>query len=188
MPSNLDIINAGLAGIQTNSKLRNYFLREYSKVFGEACADCKGKLEQYYFKYINHLSTMGDYVLKPSPSGMISVIPFENDHVTNANVNNTINGHSTGTRMLAKSRAFEKYFEKMPDNVEELIAAYKGVEAPKGGNFIDELVAIKGVGKSSAEKIAADYSTMEALSEAVKSGSVKSYNAFADKALKAHFK
>lgn len=126
MPSNLDIIKAGLAGVQTNKRLRSYFLREYSKVFGEACATCGNKLPEYYTRYINYINTMGEYVLKPSKSGMVNVIPFENDWVTNANVNNKVKGHALGTRMLAASESFMKYFEKYPDNYKELVAAFRG--------------------------------------------------------------
>jgi len=82
-------------------------------------------------------------------------------------------------QMLKLSKGYLKYFQKYPDNWEEL-TGHKPTEL----TFVEKLVAMKGIGKATAEKIAAAHKDEAALSEHVKGGGELDYSANAVAALK----
>lgn len=195
-----EILKGGLEGLIRNEALLNLFYQEYENQTGESpCRSCPGKLKGYYTHYKNlnakHLKSdiMNEFKLKPG-----SVIPWSTGggymDVTQANVNSELkakNGKSypIGAHLFAITSNYSKFFDGVPSNLDAMVASIRGgkSEEPKAETFFDELVAIKGIGKKSAQKITEDFESKDALKEAIEAEEELLYSPAVNELLKENF-
>lgn len=161
---------AGLDKVLTNYKLRLMFSKLAEEKFGSSCLNCTNKLKSQYREMFK-TENMGQYKLKPG-----SVIHMTSDDwkgdIGNGNLTDEI-----AEKLLNRNLKYISYFSEAP-NIERLRKGVQegvrtlnelvGVEdIVHEETYLNELIAIAGIGQILAEKLVANFPTKDVLLDAV---------------------
>lgn len=171
MPLSDDIKKVGYNGLIKNPTLLDLFFDEYARLFEEPCRACPQQLKGYFENYINSIGHMENFELKQG-----SLISWNTGSgyfdVSQANVNNKLkakNGkfYPIGAHLFAANKGYSKFFTSVPKDLDNMVNEIKGGSTSSEPTFFDTLVAIKGIGKSTASKLVKDFEDEAALVEGI---------------------
>lgn len=173
----------GIEQVLASEKYRMMFHEVALSIYGENCLNCTGKIREKYSQIIklNHVEIMEKselkYKLKPGVITMTA--PDMKGDISNHNLTNEL-----AESLLERNLAYIKRFEEAPnlealkklqsEGVKTLSEAIKkmGKKSDSGSSdqpkeYIDILIDINGIAKTTAKKLVEKYPTMELLKQAL---------------------
>ncbi len=159
----------GIEKILSDPDTRGLFHEVATKVFGENCLNCDGKIREKFVLLLTKTDFMeSKYKLKKDT--LISMnSPDWKEDISNSNLTN-----EKAEMLLNMSLSYIKLFEEAPE-LEKLKKAHEeGARSlSEVGKvkvvltFSEELIALKGIGKSTAKKLIEKYPTKDLLIDAL---------------------
>lgn len=171
------LLKAGIERILNESELRAEFHKVATQVFGENCLNCDGSIREKFTQLTKLNSSKMETLNYKLREGRLISVQLWNKDFSNKNLTN-----KDAVALLNLSFSYIKDFVEAP-HIEELKALQEqGVKSYKEAlaliekenqpepTYDEKLVACKGIGKATANKIMKAYPTEELLIDALKSG------------------
>lgn len=163
-----ELQNIGIDNILRDKDLTRKFVKVANKYLPEFCVTCNHVLRDKFYQLINHKNPidMSKSKFKLKKGTVISMTTEDwKEDITEVTITD-----EKAKKMLALSAAYIRYFDEAPNMDKYLEAVKSNTPVEKETSYRDNLIALKGIGEATADKIIENYATEADLDKAVNEG------------------